>query len=452
MNPLFLIVVNSIVLSSLNASELPDTLNLQQFLAIAKNHNVAVKSASWNRRISQIELSKIKRLRILPKLRLKSESGIVPDAKGDVFNPPADTLGVRPLGPFNRTQLEAVQPIYPISRGKKILQAARNNVAIAEAKYNAQLGQVNYEVKKYYHATLLARDLSNLAERLRNEMISRKEEVEGASALTVSSTYELNLASLEIDALAREARDQMSVAKQALLVSAGLSLNEKITIAANFIAPLEIHNKDLFELAEKTVTRRPEWQELQAGIAATKALHSAAVDAYKPEVYIAGGIRYAIAPGRTDQHNPFVRDEFNSFGGGIFLGVKQSLEFHLIGADIVKAEARYKQLISTEEGLKNMLRLDVSEKLNSFHREEDNLNNHSKRRIIARQWLKEAKEEYEFDPDTLGGLIKALEEWAEIERGYFEQIYQFNLSVAAIEKSFNNTVISSENKDSLHSN
>ena len=450
MKPIFLILINSFVLSYLYASELPDTLNLQQFLVLAEKQNGAVKSANWNKRISEAELSKMKRLRILPKLRLKSESGIVPDAKGDVFNPPADTLGVRPLGPFNRTQLEAVQPIYPISRGKKFLQAAINNVSIAEAQYKATLGQVNYEIKKYYHATLLARDLSNLAERLRSEISSRKEEVEGATSLTISSTYELNLASLEIDALAREARDQLAVAKQALLVSVGLSLNDETIIAANFLAPLEIHKENLFELSEKTIMQRPEWQELQAGIAATKALHSAALDAFKPEVYIAGGIRYAIAPGRTDQHNPFVRDDFNSFGGGIFLGVKQSLEFHLMSADIVKAEAHYKQLTSVEEGLENMLRLDVSEKLNSFHREKDNLNNYVKRRKIARQWLKEAKEEYEFDPDTLRDLIKALEKWAEIEREYFEQIYQFNLSVAALEKSFSNTIISSENQDSLH--
>ena len=450
MKPIFLILINSFVLSYLYASELPDTLNLQQFLVLAEKQNGAVKSANWNKRISEAELSKMKRLRILPKLRLKSESGIVPDAKGDVFNPPADTLGVRPLGPFNRTQLEAVQPIYPISRGKKFLQAAINNVSIAEAQYKATLGQVNYEIKKYYHATLLARDLSNLAERLRSEISSRKEEVQGATSLTISSTYELNLASLEIDAHAREARDQLAVAKQALLVSVGLSLNDETIIAANFLAPLEIHKENLFELSEKTIMQRPEWQELQAGIAATKALHSAALDAFKPEVYIAGGIRYAIAPGRTDQHNPFVRDDFNSFGGGIFLGVKQSLEFHLMSADIVKAEAHYKQLTSVEEGLENMLRLDVSEKLNSFHREKDNLNNYVKRRKIARQWLKEAKEEYEFDPDTLRDLIKALEKWAEIEREYFEQIYQFNLSVAALEKSFSNTIISSENQDSLH--
>ena len=439
-------------LTCLKASESPDTLNLKQFLTLSKNRNATIKSANWNRKVTEAELHKMKRMRILPKIRIRSESGIVPDAKGDVFNPPSDTLGIRPLGPFNRTQLEAVQPIYPFSRGKKFLQAATNNIAIAEAKQEAAIAEVNYEIKKYYHATLLARDLFSLAERLRTEISSRREEIERTSSLSISGPYELDLASLEIDILAREARDQMAVAKQALLVSAGLSLDEAIVIAAQFIAPVDIHVVDLLSLAESTIERRPEWQELQAGIAATRALHRAAMDAYKPEIYIGGGIRYALAPGRTDQHNPFVRDEFNSFGGGVFLGVKQSLEFHLIRADIVRAEAQHKQLTSMNDSVKDMLRLDVSEKLNSFLRERENLTISTKRRKIARQWLKEAKDEYEFDPDTFKDLIKAVEKWAEVERQYFDRIYQFNLSVAALEKSCSDTMISNENPYSLPSN
>jgi len=446
---IILILIKILSIAPLKASESPDTLNLQQFLTLSKKQNAVIKSANWNRKITEAELSKMKRMRILPKIRINSESGIIPDAKGDVFNPPSDTLGLRPLGPFNRTQFEAVQPIYPFSRGEKFLAAATNNVTIAEAKEKMAISNVNYEIKKYYHATLLARDLFSLAERLMTEIDSRRNEIESASSLTNSGPFELDLAALEIELLAREARDQMTLAQQALLVSSGLSIDDEAVVAAEYIAPVEIHINDLATLAESSIQKRPEWQELQAGIAATKALHSAAVDAYKPEIYIGGGIRYSIAPGRTDQHNPFVRDEFNSFGGGVFLGIKQSLEFHLIGANIIRAEAQYKQLTSMHDGVKNMIRLDITEKTNSFHRTKENLNVSTKRRRIARQWLKEAKEEYEFDPDTLKDLIKAFEKWAEVERQYLDSIYQFNLSVAALEKACNDTIISSENEISL---
>ena len=41
-----------------------------------------------------------------PRLRFESASGLVPDAEGDVFNPPEDTTGFRSLGVFNRTELQ----------------------------------------------------------------------------------------------------------------------------------------------------------------------------------------------------------------------------------------------------------------------------------------------------------------------------------------------------------
>ena len=68
-----------------------------------------------------------------PRLRLDIESGLVPEAKGDIFNPPSDTSGVRPLGPAGRTELEFIQPIYPISRGRQIKSAAENGVGVEEA-------------------------------------------------------------------------------------------------------------------------------------------------------------------------------------------------------------------------------------------------------------------------------------------------------------------------------
>lgn len=452
MNPIILIVIGLSFAIPLGASQSPDTLDLEQFLTISKNRNPLITSAQWYQKIAEAELNKVKRMRILPKIRLRSESGIVPDAKGDIFNPPSDTLGLRPVGPFNRTQIEAIQPIYPISRGRNYLTAAKNSVAIANAKQKSTISNVNYEIKKYYHASLLARDLFTLAERLRKEIAIRSEEIESASNLTISGPYELNLAALEIDILAREAHDQMVLAHQALLVSAGFSVDDQIEIAAKFIAPVEIHNIDFSTLEKIAVESSPEWQELQAGITATKALYHAARNAYKPDVYIAGGIRYAIAPGRTDQRNPFVRDEFNSFGGGIFLGVKQTLEFHLIGADIDRAEAKYRQLTSIKDGMKNKIRIDVSKKINSFHREKENLTASTKRRKIAQQWLKDAKDEYEFDPETIKDLIKAFQKWAEVERQYLDRIYQFNLSVAALEKAFNDKMISNENATSLPSN
>ena len=81
MNPIILIVIGLSFAIPLGASQSPDTLDLEQFLTISKNRNPLITSAQWYQKIAEAELNKVKRMRILPKIRLRSESGIVPDAK-----------------------------------------------------------------------------------------------------------------------------------------------------------------------------------------------------------------------------------------------------------------------------------------------------------------------------------------------------------------------------------
>ena len=92
-----------------------------------------VAAARWKVAASTADLRRATSARFLPRLRLDIESGLVPEAKGDIFNPPSDTSGVRPLGPFGRTELEFIQPIYPFSRGRQIKSAAENGVGVEEA-------------------------------------------------------------------------------------------------------------------------------------------------------------------------------------------------------------------------------------------------------------------------------------------------------------------------------
>ena len=48
--------------------------------------------------------------------------------------------------------------------------------------------------------------------------------------------------------------------------------------------------------------------------------------------------------------------------------------------------------------------------------------------------MQEARDEYDFDPGAIGELIAAFEAWSHLEQGYSQAIYDFNLSVAKLEK------------------
>ena len=433
----------------IRAQESTASYALKQFVDHALEHNSSIAAAHWQVSAANAQLRKAQASRFLPRLRLSSENGLVPEAKGDIFNPPSDTSGVRPLGPFNRTELEFVQPIYPISRGQAFKKAAENVVDVERADLaEARIATV-LDVKKYYYGFLLAQDLLSLVQRLTDELTERQDELADAHSLSMSSRYKLELALVNLAKQEREITSQLQLAHRALAWSAGFPESTQVAVRAQWLSPVQAQVPPLENLLASAAAMRPDWSKLQAGIVAKRAMRDAARGAYKPQVYIGGGIRYAIAPGRTDQHNPFVKDEFNVFNGAIFLGVRQSLEFHLLAADVDKAQAEYRELTAMEDGARQGMHLDVRRSHENYLRRAGDLESARESRRLARQWLKEAQEEYEFDPAEIKELITAFESWAQIEQDYYRAIYDFNLSVAELEKKIGGMELGIEDEDAL---
>lgn len=406
---------------------------LAELIASALEHNTDIERRRWKVASADALRRKASVGKFLSRLRLESKSGLVPEARGDVFNPPSDTSGVRPLGPFIRTELEFIQPLYPISLGRNLNRAATKGVDVERANLEQTRLDVAFAVKELYYGLLLAQDLQDLVRRLTKELRDKKAELADDDGVSLSSRYKLELTLLELEKREREIDDKVDLARAALAWNAGLPADSPLPLQAEWLAPVEAEVPPLDELATQALGRRPDWRQLQAGLVAKKALENAARAAYQPQVFIGGGVRYAIAPGRTDQHNPFVKDEFNLFNGGVFLGVRQSLEWHLISADVDKARAEYRELKAREKSAVQGIRLDVRRVFLDFHRAEKDLEGAGKGRKLARQWLQEARDEYEFDPGTIKDLIAAFETWAHLEQGYSEAIYDFNLSIASLE-------------------
>ena len=94
-----------------------------------------------------------------------------------------------------------------------------------------------------------------------------------------------------------------------------------------------------------------------------------------------------------------------------------------------------------KEHARRAAQLDVQRAHAQYRRAESDLQAARQSRSLARQWLKEAKDEYEFDPDQLKELISAFESWALIEQQYFQSIYDFNISVATLRNGLRWTAV-----------
>ena len=413
--------------------------SLSELIERATSLNAEIGEAKWRVRKAQARQRQAAGSRILPRLRLSGESGLVPEAEGDIFNPPSDTTGVRPLGVFGRAELKFAQPIYAFGKYGSLMQAVRAGVAVEEAAYDETSIAVVFETKELYYGLLLALDLRDLADMLIDQLEERRLEFEDNPDVTLANEYKLRLALVELRHQAAEAEANADLARAALAWKVGVEETDSLQLAAEWLEPEVPIVPPLNDLVSHALSTRPDWRRLQAGMKAKRSLRDAAQSSYFPEIFVGGGIRYAVAPHRTDQHSPFVVDNFNYFNGGIYLGLRQSFEWAMLRGELDQARADYRELVEKERGASHGVRVDVKRAYSQYTIAETGLAVARERRKLTREWLRLAKEEQEFDPGQVKELVTAYEAWAQQERDYLEAIYSFNINLARLERTVGGT-------------
>jgi outer membrane protein len=430
--------------NSSSSQETGDRYSLSELIERATSLNAQIGEAKWRLRKAQARQRQAAGSRILPRLRLNAESGLVPEAEGDIFNPPSDTTGVRSLGAFVRAELEFAQPIYAFGKFGSMMQAVRAGVSVEEAAFDEVSLAVAFETKELYYGLLLAHDLRDLVGGLIDQLEQRRVDFEDNPEVTLANEYKLRLAIVELKHQATEAKANADLARDALAWKVGIAKPDSLQLAAQWQEP-EAHDvPPLDDLVSHALATRPDWRRLQAGMNAKRSLRNAAQSAYYPEIFLGGGLRYAVAPHRTDQHSPFVVDNFNYFNGGIFLGIRQSFEWAMLRGELDQARAEYRELEEKERGASRGVRVDVKRAYSRFTIAETGLEVARERRKLTREWLRLAKEEQEFDPGQVKELVTAYEAWAQQERDYLEAIYTYNISLARLEKTAGGTSLVKE--------
>ncbi len=407
---------------------------LGELIARTSSYNGEVHEARWRVEGAAAQLRQARAARFLPRLRLEDKSGLAPDAQGDILNPQKDTRLIPELGPFTRIELEFVQPLYTFGQLSSLIDAAEGGLEVEEASLAEKHLDVVFEIQELYYGILQAQDLQNLARRLSDKIDEKRREMDEEEA-PLSSTYKLKLAILNLKKQERIIANKLELARDALAWKVGLPPDPPIQLADPGLEPIKVALPPLDPLVSLARANRPDWRKLQSGIQAKDALQKAAHRAYYPQIFLAGGMRYGVAPGRTNLDNPFVDDDYNFFDVGAVVGFRQSFEWGLLGADLDKARAEYHELKAKKSAAEEGIRLEVKRSYVDFKEAAEDLETMRHTRKLTKQWLKEALDAYDLDPDEVKELVRAFEAWAGEEQRYYETVYRFNLSVANLERT-----------------
>ena len=371
----------------------PLNLDLASALRMAVENSHLVRAAGLEEERAEVGVRRARAERYVPETELFVETGVVPAARGTSVDSPDKMDDVNNLGPFLKANLKIVQPLYTFGRLENLEKTAREALAAAHARKDLSLQDLSLLLVQSYWAFSSSRRALSLAEELRDsfhELIGEVEkrledeesEIDDSDLLRVkSSTY-------RIEKIYFDSRENLRRSDLALRILVGADREREIAVRDETSPEL---TADMEEFEKHIRERGVAHKQIDVLEAASRALASKADLARSeryPLLFLAAGGGYARAPGRDDQTNPFVLDDFNYARIGAEVGLKWKPNIYKSNLQVEELEKEHQSLLAKLQALKRKLTVEASDSYGEAVKHRDLLAAARASLRASRSWLR----------------------------------------------------------------
>lgn len=317
----------------------------------------SLDSARYDQEISEAQLAEANRARFVPQADLKVYGGYVPgvpEGSGPEGGFPAVPFRWSDMGPFAQIRFEAIQPIFAFGKINSLRRAALIGVDAKREGVDKARNELVYQVKRAYIGLTSLYSFQEFILELQSRAAKAKEVIQKemqkkSSQVTNIDQMRVEVFQAETSRRLIEINNGIDFTLMTLKVLMGLPRDAKIDIAeqrlhmdTTVIQPVETY----IQIAKQN---RPEISQLQSLVEVREELMKNARSNYFPALGVIGFYRYGYAPNRQETDNPFLVDDFHQNSGGAFLGLTQSLGFHMTDARFKQARAQYDKAVADQQ-------------------------------------------------------------------------------------------------------
>jgi len=325
--------------------------------------------------------------------------------------------------------MEVVQPLYTFGKIESLIDASRSLIDLADARVGAVANEVKRDTARVYYGILLADDLRAQLEMISGRLGGAIETVqEGLKGATGEYTpadeqqlrYFVSLVErrvIEVEANRRKLSDTL---KRFI----GLSTEDSLILTYSSLPGPLNSLADRANSRETAILLRPELAQLRAAETAQSQLLSSEKADYFPHLFLGGLARYGWAPNRTDQRNPFVRDDYNFWNGGVALGFQYDLSFGRTREEVKKRAAELDVLGAKRRAATVLVLTEVDNAVSDLEMASSILANCREAGRIARRWTAVSESQFDLGLMSTRGLLDAYEAFAESQVSFLEALYE----------------------------
>ncbi|MBZ5581945.1 MAG: TolC family protein [Acidobacteriia bacterium] len=411
------------------------SLTLEECIRRALAHHPRVAVASADLRVSRSLSAQADVARFEPQAELTQMFGPSPAANGSPYDATLRS-DLTDLSAFTRTEAALVMPVYTFGKLAGKAEAARRGVAAAQHAQDQSAAEIRRDTRKAYYGILLARELKQLAgeslERIAKARARVREWIE-EEALSPSDQYRFEIVSLEIEARRAAAAAAEASLLEAMKAAIGWPPSAAFDIAGERLERAEGARVNQDESAAAALEMRPEVRQLRAGVEARSALVRAARADFYPQFFLGAQLRHGYAPNRSDQKNPFVRDDFNLLQGGVAIGFRYAFSFSGARARVEQASAERDRLAAQQRLVESAVGVQARSAAQSAQAAILTLDIREKAARAARAWLAAAESTFNLGVGEPRDLADAFQAYLQTRAALLQALYDDHAARAELD-------------------
>lgn len=345
-------------------------------------------------------------------------------------------------GYFLQAEVTGWLPLYTFGKISHLKKAARLGVDVGRALEEVARAETRFRILKAWFGLCLARELDSIVSEGRGyiekaEKHLKEQEESDDPTFDPVDKMKLKVSKAQILGKELEARRTRDLAAAALRLTIGMdpaSDVDVVTVEPTVIEPLGDTTRA--GLVDYAVSEgRPEIKALKRGLEARRAEVALRTAQFWPDLGVVGFFKIADSNVADGQQTPFANDPFNTFSGGGGLALKYDFEIAKKIGELRESRANLAKLGADAAEADRGVRLEVGklhQEMTDARRMVDAQNEAMK---AARGWVIAKLDLYENDMGNMNDVLTALVQFFQSRMDYLKAIYDFNVSVAALERA-----------------
>jgi outer membrane protein TolC len=325
-------------------------------------------------------------------------------------------------------------PLLTFGKIENTWAAADAGVAVGQQEVKKAKQEVMLDVRRAYYGLQFARDalaLAGQAERRIDKYVRSLERRVDDGEGDEIALLKLKVQLAELTARESEARKHEATALAGLRFLTGVAdesfdiLDEPLTRIPHPLGPLTRY-------LEAARLNRPEVNMARAGIVARRAQVRIEAARVYPNLALAGSWKWARAPERADQRNPFVSDSANVVGFGVGLVLKWDLDFLSTSARLASAKADLEVARASERMALGGVGAEVEEAYAEAADAARRLDAYSEAVRYAKQWLVKVQQGIDVGTFDDEDLVDPAKEYAVQRLAVMAATFDYNVALARL--------------------